>query len=421
MASFSMSFAPKSLADTGSSGSGGPSGGKGSGDSGSLLRVAEAAAAAQASGIGAGRGGRGRGGRGGGGGQAKQGKGRGKSTGGACPACGLPKKPNSGYCVEHKKGYDTIYRYSQTEEASSDQEDQEAEWDIESESYIGSSRYIWITVFGSEHETKAGPSRFRDLTKSMEIICDFVHQNPGGTEKRKVRKFAVNLGKFYHRKGVRQEQMHASQLWKVDFELFHHEMKNKRGWPFDKSKNYWNEFDVDPTTEDQRDNLGPSHSRKRLWFPSSLMGGDKVESKQGEFEEKALDRTSKEAKYSEQELKEVEGELARGFKRPFDATEAVNNMHRTLMADAVTATGDKEKLAGLSSSSALKNAFAGAPGTPAPAPGTPAPAPATPGGKGTAQKPVGSPPDVRITRGESARTFRLAFDKKVTSVDYQLE
>ena len=40
-------------------------------------------------------------------------------------------------------------------------------------------------------------------------------------------------------------------------------------------------------------------------MPSNLMGGDKVESKQGEFEEKGLDRTSKEGKYSEEEVKQV--------------------------------------------------------------------------------------------------------------------
>ena len=78
---------------------------------------------------------------------------------------------------------------------------------------MGSSRYVWLTVFGSADETKAGPASFRNPTAAMNILFEIVKDNPSGQDgKRKVRKFQVNLGKYEHNKMVFPNQVHISGL-----------------------------------------------------------------------------------------------------------------------------------------------------------------------------------------------------------------
>ena len=150
------------------------------------------------------------------------------------------------------------------------------------------------------------------------------------------------------------------------------------------------------------------------------MGGDKVESKQGDFEEKGLDRTSKEAKYSEEEMKQVESEFAWGFKRPFSATEAVNNMHITLVAGSYTASGDKEMQNHFSRSGVLTGAHASSRPSQHGASSTPIAVQVPKAGAlGSGSKP--SPTDARMVRGETAHALKNMFDQKVISIDHQLE
>ena len=193
MSAFQMNFAPKPSPEPGGASAAGGKAASGKGSGGGQLFDAAAKVAAEqvtgGGGAGAGKGGRGKG----------KGRGRGADVGSTnCPACGQPKKANSSYCPEHKKGYDTIYKYSQTEEATCDQDDPDADRHTMSDSYVGSSRCVWIVTFGTPEETKLGPAHFRDVTKAMQILVEFVHSNPSGTEKRKVRACSVNLGKYYH-------------------------------------------------------------------------------------------------------------------------------------------------------------------------------------------------------------------------------
>ena len=92
-----------------------------------------------------------------------------------------------------------------------------------------------MEIFGNERERKNG---FKNPTLALKVVIDFVRENPSGKEKRTVRKFGVNLTKYMHNEGFRQQLMDESGDWKVDSELFCSHMKQARGWTPQRSQDY---------------------------------------------------------------------------------------------------------------------------------------------------------------------------------------
>ena len=125
---------------------------------------------------------------------------------------------------------------------------------------------------------------------------------------------------------------------KVDFEAFSGLMATIRNWKPDRARVAWKEFEDDHDTE--RDNLGPSWSKLRLWLHLSLFGEDRKEDRKGTFEEKSITRMNKAGKMSEEEVALVKKEMAKGFQRPFDSDATVQSMHTALGSDALTMVGD---------------------------------------------------------------------------------
>ena len=183
------------------------------------------------------------------------GRGGGSSGSAFCQACDRPKKSGSSLCVDHKRGYDTIYRACSTADSKGTADD--GEWGEELQCYAGSNFYIFQKVFGRDDERRKG---FKDPRMALKVIIDFVRDNPGGKDKRKVRKFAVNMTKYWRVEGTRQECMHEEGYWKIDEEMFFTEMKTKRGWDPSKSQAFWKQWEADPDMKDKRDNNGPPWS-----------------------------------------------------------------------------------------------------------------------------------------------------------------
>lgn len=256
---------------------------------------------------------------------------------GQCILCDEPKK-NGSMCASHKRAYETIYRAANSTEGRKKPID-EAEWNKELDCWNGCEYHVFVQVFGDAAERKK--MNFRDAAMAQKILVEFVIANPEGKEKRKVRKFAVNLGQYMHTEGSRQSSEHVDGVRKMDQEIFINLMKSLRGWKEERAMIVWKEFKDDPDVN--RDEKGPAWSKMRLWFPSFLFGEDRVEDRKGVFEQKMVARMSKAGKMTEEEISSVKSELSKGFKRPFTSNDAVATMHTALPSNSMTAEGDERE------------------------------------------------------------------------------
>eukprot|EP00974_Lingulodinium_polyedra_P120043 11173485-Lingulodinium_polyedra.AAC.1 len=121
-------------------------------------------------------------------------------------------------------------------------------------------------------------------------------------------------------------------MWEL--EIFLNRMKYLRGWSAEHAIMVHNDLETKPST--LIDHNGFNHA-KRISIPSNLVGEDFFERAKGEFEEKAIEHSSKEKRgLTEEEEGRAKAELHTGFSRLSSSSCADLTFHATLAPTAMT-------------------------------------------------------------------------------------
>ena len=235
-----------------------------------------------------------------------------------CKQCLVCDEPSKGrFCNLHKKCYESIYRDAMTEASAENGDKKNFE-----------------SVFGNEAERKK--SIVPQPAVACQILSEFGANYTVLGKRQTEKKGKVEYSKYAHvEKTFAKKSDLNTDRW-MDLELFCGQMKNCRGWSFDKSSSYFQEAWA--RKEWEQDMGGPAWSKERLKVKSWLLGEDRSEGEAGSMEEKKLEVASKEQKLSEDIQNKIRGELGKGFRmNPIPAGRA--DLQRPLMSDAFTLEG----------------------------------------------------------------------------------
>ena len=135
-------------------------------------------------------------------------------------------------------------------------------------------------------------------------------------------------------------------LAKLDYEAFVYKVHNARGWTKEQANKEWERAKADNAVE--RDQKGPNPAMPlRLYFPSSLLGEDKVEMRRGKYETRELHQSSKPGKMSDKVQEQVQAELDQGFgslTRSMSMSNFAANFTAALPSTAVTSASNTESM-----------------------------------------------------------------------------
>lgn len=235
----------------------------------------------------------------------------------ACRECEEPKVGGSSYCDRHKRAVQNLYKSAHKKKDGK---------------YVSPEQQkAYIDVFGS------GKGKAPDPARASAVIANYLQNYPdrNHTSKASRARGTLDLTQFVHSSGSaqRNQRVAANKLW--DLEMFQSQMKNMRGWSFEKSRQIFHELSANNNLEKDK---GGWKGAPRVEIPSELLGEDGKTTIKEKFEQKSLEHSSKlKRNLAESQLAEYETEMGTGFSTSLGLSCVSDGQFFTpLLASAIT-------------------------------------------------------------------------------------
>ena len=182
-----------------------------------------------------------------------------------------------------------------------------------------------------------------------QIILDFMEAWPEGKDKKTTKpRGPITLAKYVHTKGSRVEdtKMTECPLW--DYEIFESQMESLRKWRPQRCREEWAALEC--REECEGDMGGPNKKQpKRLRIPSDLVGNEKDQHVESNYEDKSLMRESKGKSMPDSTKQQLERECKMGFQRAdASAGSAINpSLFKPLPKNAMTSDSSVQLESGM--------------------------------------------------------------------------
>ena len=229
----------------------------------------------------------------GGDGQSEEGNAEGaQQEAGSCRACPDAKAKGSPFCGKHKRAFQCIQGRCCKKNKEGFYVDPDAAADFHK-------------IFGE------GRNPPPNVTLANEVVLDFCIDNPDGKEASgKKRGGQLNLNKYVNRvyASLSQGRLEDDCLW--DEEIFVNKFRSLRGWSQEHSRTKFLQLLHDPTVYKDEGGLGGT---PRVAVPPSWTGEERNRRKREVGEQRALERTAKSSRISDQDCGQIVAELDSGF------------------------------------------------------------------------------------------------------------